>query len=171
VGRGPPRGGQPRHHEPPLGAAGPAAQKKSLIATERDDAARAAWRAAIAAVPPETLVFLDETSTPTAMVRARARAPRGQRAVGCLPRNHGPNVTCLAAFTPAGIVAPLVLAGALDGPAFAQWAAECLVAVLRPGQTVVLDNLSVHKSAAARAAVEGAGCRLHFPPPYSPTST
>jgi transposase len=144
------------------------AQKKSLIASERDETARAAWRQTIAAVDPTTLVFLDETSTQTVLTRTHARAPRGQRIVARLPRNHGENVTCLAAVTPAGITAPLVFEGALDGPIFAQWVGERLLPALRPGQTIVLDNLSVHKNAAARAAIEAAGCTLCFLPAYSP---
>lgn len=146
----------------------PPAQKKSLIAAERNESARADWRLAIAAHPAQTLVFLDETSTQTVMTRSRARAPRGHRATARVPRNHGQNVTCLAALTPTGITVPLVFEGALDGPIFAQWVREWLVPALRPGQTVVLDNLSVHKHAAARTAIEAAGCQLCFLPPYSP---
>lgn len=122
----------------------------------------------MATIDPHTLVFLDETSTQTVLTRARARAPRGQRAVARLPRNHGANVTCLAALTPAGITEPLVFEGALDGPIFAQWVRERLLPALPPGAVIVLDNLSVHKNAAARAAVEAAGCQLCFLPAYSP---
>ncbi len=115
------------------------------------------WRAEVDDLAPEQLVFLDETSTQTVMTRTRARARPGERAVAAIPRNHGENVTCLAALTPTGITAPLVFEGALDGPIFAQWAAKWLVPTLHPGQTIVLDNLNVHKNAAARAAIEAAG--------------
>jgi transposase len=145
-----------------------AAQKKSLIASERNDDQRARWRTEVDDLAPDQLVFLDETSTQTVMTRSRARARPGARAVLALPRNHGENVTCVAALTPSGITAPLVFAGALDGPIFAQWAADWLVPTLHPGQTIVLDNLSVHKNAAARAAIEAAGCTLRFLPAYSP---
>ena len=103
-----------------------AAQKKSLLAAERDEAARAAWRAEAAALDPRRPVFLDETSTHTALTRRRARAPRGERAVGRVPRNHGPNVTLLAALTPAGIGPALAIAGAVDGAAFAAYAEQVL---------------------------------------------
>jgi transposase len=102
------------------------------------------------------------------MTPRRARAPRGERAVGSAPRNHGRNVTLLAALTPEGVAAPLVVEGAADGAVFAAYVREALVPALRPGQVVVLDNLSVHKDARARAAVEAAGCRLLFLPAYSP---
>jgi transposase len=147
---------------------GAAAQKKRLVASERDEGARAAWRAEADALDPATLVFVDETSTHTALTRLRARAPRGERAVGAAPRNHGPNVTLLAALAPRGIAAPLVVEGATDGAVFAAYVEHCLVPALRPGQTVVLDNLAAHKSERVRALVAGAGCRLLFLPAYSP---
>jgi len=120
------------------------------------------------AIPPETLVFLDETSTQTVMTRRSGRAPRGQRVVGQVPRNHGPNVTCLVAINPAGVQAPCVFEGALDGDLFVHWVEAWLLPTLRHGTTVVLDNLSVHKNPAARAAIEAAGCHVRFLPPYSP---
>lgn len=85
-----------------------------------------------------------------------------------MPRNHGPNVTCLAALTVTGVGPSLVFEGALDGAIFTQWITEKLVPSLRPGQRVILDNLSVHKVAAARQAIEAAGCQLRFLPAYSP---
>jgi transposase len=119
-------------------------------------------------VDPATLIFLDETSTHTAMTRHRARAPRGHRAIGHVPRNHGPNVTLLAALTPQGIGPALSLTGSVTGNAFTAYAQRVLAPSLRPGQVVVLDNLSAHKQAAARRAVEATGARLLFLPAYSP---
>ena len=145
-----------------------AAQKKSLIATERDEAVRAAWRDEASTLTPADLVFVDETSTHTALTRRRARAPRGERAVGRTPRNHGPNMTLLAALTPAGIGPSVAIPGAVDGAAFVAYAERVLAPSLRPGQVVVLDNLSAHKRQAARTAVEAVGARLLFLPPYSP---
>jgi transposase len=153
---------------PEPAAAGIAAQKKTLIATEQDAAARAAWHAATAVLPAQSLVFLDETSTQTVMTRRRGRAPRGQRVVGRVPRNHGPNVTCLAALTPTGIAVPLVFKGALDGEVFGTWVEEWFAPSLSPGTTVILDNLSVHKQQRARTALEAAGCTVRFLPAYSP---
>jgi transposase len=145
-----------------------AAQKKSLIAAERDEAARAAWREEAATLNPAALVFVDETSTHTAMTRRRARAPHGERAVGRTPRNHGPNVALLATLTPDGIGPAVAIPGAVDGAAFGAYAERILAPSLHPGQVVVLDNLSAHKSEVARTAVEAVGARLLFLPAYSP---
>lgn len=153
---------------PGLPEAGAGAQKKRLTAAERDPAARAAWWDQATWLDPADLVFVDETSTHTALTRQRARAPRGERAVGAAPRNHGPNVTLLAALTPAGIGPSVVFPGAADRLAFEAFVAQFLVPSLRPGQVVIWDNLSVHKGERARALIEAAGGHLRFLPPYSP---
>lgn len=114
------------------------------------------------------MIFLDETSTHTSLTRRYARAPKGVRAYGHVPRNHGHNVTLLAALTPAGIGPSMTIAGSIDSAAFAAYVQHVLVPSLHPGHVVILDNLSAHKSAAAREAIEAAGCELRFLPAYSP---
>lgn len=153
---------------PAVAAVGAATKKKSVVATERDEAARATWRTEPAGLDPAHLVFLDETSTHTAMTRLRARAPRGERVHGHVPRNQGPNVTLLATLTPQGIAAPYVQEGAADRGVFTAYVEQVLVPTLRPGQTVLLDNLNVHKGQAIRQAIEAAGCQLVYLPTYSP---
>ena len=69
---------------------------------------------------------------------------------------------------PAGITTALSLEGAATRPVFDGFVEAFLVPILRPGQTVVLDNLAVHKSATAQARVDAAGCQLLFLPPSSP---
>jgi transposase len=159
-------GGGPR-----AGAGQDHAQKKSLIATERDEAARAAWRADAAALDPQDLVFLDETATTIAMTPRYARAPRGERVCGAVPRNHGEHTTLIAALRPDGSGPTLALDGAADGAAFRAYLRACLLPTLRPGQIIVLDNRSVHKGDATRALVEAHGCRLLYLPAYSPDCT
>ena len=105
---------------------------------------------------------------PPTLTPGRGRSPRGQRVVGRVPRGRWTTVTLLASLTPIGLGPALQFPGALDRAAFEQFVAECLVPSLQPGQTVVLDNLSVHKSAHARRLIEAAGCRLVFLPTYSP---
>lgn len=96
------------------------------------------------------------------------RAPRGQRVVGTAPRNHGPNTTVIAALSLTGIPAAMTVEGAVDRLAFDAFVQEILVPSLVPGQTVIWDNLSVHKSATAQALIEAAACQVCFLPPYSP---
>jgi transposase len=143
-------------------------EKKSLIASEQDPLARAAWWDAVVAVPAERLVFVDETGTHTRMTPLYARAPRGERAYGRVPRNHTRNTTLVAALTLAGLDAPMVLEGAMDREAFVAWLRHFLVPTLTAGQVVVMDNLNVHKGTQVRAIIEGAGCELIYLPAYSP---
>jgi len=85
-----------------------------------------------------------------------------------VPRGHRPAISWLATLTPEGIGESVVVEGAVDRAAFEAFIEQFLVPQLRPGQVVVLDNLSVHKSARARAAIERVGARLLFLPTYSP---
>ena len=85
-----------------------------------------------------------------------------------MPRNHGGNITLLAVLTPQGIGPALTLEGGVTGVAFAAYVSQLLAPTLRPGQVVILDNLSAHKHTKARTAIEAAGARLLFLPAYSP---
>jgi transposase len=122
----------------------------------------------MADVDPAALVFLDETSTPITLTPQRARAPRGQRAVGRVPRGKRPHIAWLATLTTRGLGESLVVDGPVDGRVFDAFVARVLLPSLRPGQIVVLDNLNVHKSAQVRRRIEAAGCHLVFLPSYSP---
>lgn len=102
------------------------------------------------------------------MTRLRARAPRGERAIGRVPHKRWHSVTLLASITTAGMGAAMVLNGALARESFDAYVEQLLLPTLVPGQIVVLDNLPVHKSARARALIEGAGCAVLFLPAYSP---
>lgn len=131
------------------------------MATERDEAERAAWRRQI----------VDESSANISLTPRYARAPKGERAYGAVPRNYRHHLTLVAALTPAGMQAPMTLEGALDGDAFAAYVQQVLVPTLQPGQVVILDNLNVHKRTDIRARIEQAGATLVFLPAYSPDFT
>ena len=129
---------------------------------------RAAWWDDVQALDAEHLVFVDESGTNLAMTPRYGRAPRGERVVGSAPRNHGPNTTLVAAMSPTGITAAMTLEGAMDRAAFEVCVEHLLVPSLEPGQIVIWDNLSVHKSATAPLLIEAAGCHVRFLPPSSP---
>jgi len=131
-------------------------------------AQRDQWRAERAAWDPRRLVFLDETWASSNMARRYGRSPRGQRLVCPVPCGHGKTTTFVAALRLGGLTAPLVIDGALNGDLFVAYVEQQLVPTLRPGDVVILDNLSSHKRAAARAAIEAAGASVRFLPPYSP---
>lgn len=99
------------------------------------------------------------------------RAPRGERVVGTAPRNHGKNTTLVAALTLDGVTAAMTVEGAMDRAAFDAYVAQVLVPSLHPGQVVIWDNLSVHKSDQAQRLLADRGCQLLWLPPYSPDFT
>ena len=117
---------------------------------------------------PAQFVFVDESSANTTLTSRYGRAPKGQRAGGSAPRNYRHNTTLVAALTPDGLRAPMILDGAMDSDAFAAYVRHVLVPQLRPGQIVILDNLSVHKRADIRQQIEAVACQLIFLPAYSP---
>ena len=139
-----------------------------MRAAEQDAIARALWWEQAATWSASDLVFLDECGINTTLHRRYARAPQGQRAEGVVPRNWKENTTVIGALCPTGVQAVMTLAGALDRLAFEVFVEQVLVPTLQPGQIVIMDNLSAHKSAQARQLVEAAGCRWEFLPSYSP---
>lgn len=130
---------------------------------------RAAWRAEVMpALDPRKLVFVDETWAKTNMTRTHGYAPKGQRLIDAAPHGHWHTTTFVGAITTRGWIAPLVLDGAINGEWFRAYVERVLVPDLRRGDVVVMDNLGSHTAAGVRRAVEGAGCRLLYLPPYSP---
>jgi transposase len=144
------------------------AKKKTLGASERNEPARAAWREDVAAIRPEDLVFLDETGSHLGYTPTHARAPRGRRAHATAPVNRGENKTVVAALTLDGVGPLLRFDGPMTTDRFEGYVRFRLAPTLRPGQVVVADNLTAHRSPAVRAAIEQRGARFLRLPAYSP---
>ncbi len=131
-------------------------------------AARDAWFEPLAHVRVNQLVFLDEFGAKTSMQRTHGRAAPGQRVVTKVPHGHWKMISTIAAMSVEGIVASGSFDGATDTELFVTFVAQALVPVLKPGQVVVMDNLSPHKAPAVARLIESAGARLVRLPPYSP---
>lgn len=136
--------------------------------TEKVQAERAAFWNQIAEINPDDLVFVDESGIATNMVRLYARAEGGKRAYGTVPNRHHRKLTLLGGLSTAGLIAMMTIEAATNQSVFLAFVCHVLVPELRPGQVVVLDNLSPHKAPAVRKAIEAAGCKVLFLPPYSP---
>jgi len=131
-------------------------------------ARRQAWRATQAELDPRRLVFIDETGASTKMARLYGRSLRGTRCLGAIPHGHWKTTTFVGRLRLGGMTAPMVLDGAMDGPAFLAWIEQMLAPTLEPGDIVVMDNLPAHKPDAVRTAIEATGATLRYLPPYSP---
>jgi transposase len=114
------------------------------------------------------LVIVDECGSNIALTPLYARAPKGERAYGSVPRNRGKNTTLLASLSLTGVGACMILEGSVNGQVFEAYVEQILAPSLSPGQIVVLDNLSAHKGARVRHLIEERGCELFFLPAYSP---
>jgi hypothetical protein len=147
-----------------------AAQKKSQIAQERDEEARGLWRWLASRFDARRLVFVDESGFNTSMTRLRARAPKGKRAYGKVPRNRGKNTTLIAGITLEGAMSqPMTVEGATDTQAFVEAYVEHFLApTLEEGQVVLLDGLGAHRPSRIRELIEARGADLVFLPSYSP---
>ncbi len=102
------------------------------------------------------------------MARTHGRCTRGERLRMGFPHGHRKTTTLVAGLRNTGMVAPLVIDGPINGEWFEAYVAQVLVPTLKPGDVVILDNLSSHKRPAARALIEAAGATMVFLPPYSP---
>jgi transposase len=144
------------------------AKKKSMRATERNEEERAAWREKASSLSTDMLVFIDECGSNIALTPLYARAPKGERARGSVPRNRGKNTTLIAALSLEGMGAAMILEGSANTTAFELYVEQILTPSLQTGQIVIMDNLQAHKSARVRLAIEAKGCQLLFLPGYSP---
>jgi transposase len=153
-------------------SAGPAVEKKSLHATERDSEAnlkrREEFLVRVRAIEPEKLIFLDESGVTTSMTRLYARAPRGQRIAEPTPGGHWKITTILGAMSLRGMIATMTVEAATDREIFLAYVEQVLCPALKPGDVVVMDNLSSHKVDGVRSLIEMAGAELLYLPPYSP---
>ena len=146
--------------------------KKSLRASEQERAdvarRRRQWKERQGRVSAARLVFIDETWAKTNMTRTHGRCARGQRLVAKVPHGHRKTLTFVAGLRCDGITAPCVFDGPINAESFLAWVVQFLVPTLRPGDIVVLDNLSSHKGPVIRRAIRAAGGKLFFLPRYSP---
>ena len=130
--------------------------------------ARERWRAGQKLLDPFRLIFIDETGTSTNMARLRGRARRGARLIGKVPHGHWKITTFVAGLRCDEITAPFVIDKPMNSAIFLTYLEKCLVPILKPGDVVVLDNLTSHKNDEVRRIIEAAGATLLYLPPYSP---
>ena len=147
--------------------------KKTAHAAEQErpdvQAARQFWRDILQpGLDPNRLVFIDETGTTTKMSRTHGRCKRGKRLVSSVPHGHWKTTTFVGGLRLSGMSAPFVVDKPMNGEIFLTYIRKILVPSLQPGDVVIMDNLSSHKVAGVRDAIEAAGAGLLYLPPYSP---
>ena len=148
------------------------AKKKSLHAQERDTEEnrkrREEFVETIGKIDLDRLIFLDESGVSTQMTRLYARSTGGARIHETTPDSRWKILTILGAISTRGMIATMTIEAATDGEIFLAYLDEVLCPKLRPGDVVVMDNLSSHKVNGVRERIEAVGARLLYLPPYSP---
>jgi len=130
--------------------------------------ARTTWFNQFQDIKLDQLIFIDEFGAATNMTRTRARGPRGKRVVCRTPHGHWKVLSTIAAMTVDGMLSCGSFEGATDTETFLAFVCQGLVPLLKPGQVVVLDNLSVHRNPKVDQLISSAGAKVVRLPPYSP---
>ena len=118
---------------------------------------------------PRLFVWVDECGTHTSMTRHYARAPRGERVYGSIPRNRGKNTTLIASMTLEGAMGEAIaVEGSTKAFVFEAYLESFLAPTLEEGQIVVMYNLGAHRTERVRELIEERGCEVWFLPAYSP---
>ena len=139
---------------------GAAFKNKSLYAAEQDSEAnqerRATWRKQVSGIDPDKLIFMDESGVATERPRRYGRMRGGGRLREGVPAGHWRTLSVLGAIRRSGWVAAMTIEAATDGEIFLAYLQQVLGPQLQPGDVVVMDNLSAHKVAGVREAIEAA---------------
>jgi transposase len=126
------------------------------------------WEILVTRIPTDRLVFIDETGANTKMIRRYGWGPKSARVVSDVPHGHWKTTTFVGALRTTGMTAPLVIDGPMNGDIFLAYVQQQLCQTLRPGDIVIMDNLSSHKRAGVKEALESVGAHARYLPPYSP---
>ena len=130
--------------------------------------ARRRFQSRLSRVPTKDLVFVDESGVRTDLTRRYGRAPKGERVHEAVPHGHWKALTILGALSTKGVQASMTIEAATDTDVFVAFVEQVLGPTLRPGQIVVMDNLTAHKQRKIRRLLTKRRCRLWYLPPYSP---
>jgi hypothetical protein len=162
MGGGPWHPGESDYHESCHSSSWLDAKKKSVGASERNEEERAAWRAEVSQQQTSQLVFVDECGSNIALAPLYARAPKGQRARGSVPRNRGKHMTLIASLSLEGMGAAMIPEGSTNTAAFETYVEQGFAPSLQAGQIVVMDDLRAYKGKRVHQAIEAKGCQVLF---------
>ena len=122
----------------------------------------------ISSIDEKKCVYIDESGIKPNLSREYAWSPKGGKVFGCTKGKREKNVNIIAALNNSNVIAPLIYEGTMDTDLFNTYLDEILLPELKPGQVIIMDNASFHKSEQTQALVEQFECELLFLPAYSP---
>lgn len=143
-------------------------KKKTPFYKERDKEKREAFEKRLKQIPEEKRVYIDESGINEYLQRQNGRAARGEKVYGAVSGNRYHRESFIAAKKQSTIFAPFCYTGTCNTPLFNTWLEKICIPELEPGDVLILDNASFHKSKTTIEMIQNAGCEVLFLPPYSP---
>lgn len=143
-------------------------KKKTTLYKERDESKRLAFLETIAKISSDRRVYVDESGIDSYLCRSFGWAKRGLKVFGEISGKRFDRESFIAAKCESSILAPFCFKRTCNTELFNFWLETFLAPVLKPGQVVIMDNATFHKSQKTKQIIEKAGCSLLFLPPYSP---
>src|SRR5687767_4894506 len=134
---------------------------------KRDDGARNEFIEKVTNIAREELVFIDESGIEDNACPLYGWSLKGSRCYGKRAFRHRRRISMIAGLCNGQLIAPILFEGTCDSDVFLSYVEQVLVKELKPGQTVVMDNIGFHKTQTVRALLESAGCKVLFLPNYS----
>lgn len=144
------------------------ALKKTFRYREKDDKCRNGFLKQLGSIPKAKRVYVDETGFNAPLIREYAYGKRGERLRGERTGKRFARTSLIAGLKQQKSLAPMDFKGYCTTDVVLTWVKHWLIPALEPGDTVIWDNASVHKSQKIADAFEAAGINLLFLPPYSP---
>jgi len=142
--------------------------KKTLLYAERNEELRSKYLEEIKAIAPDSIVYIDESGIDHKLIKENCWTKKGSKIIGERSGKRRKRTSVIAALNGDEIKAPIRFSGTANSDLFLYWVEKVLAPVLKRGQTVIMDNCSIHKSSKVKELIERAGCFLKFLPPYSP---
>ena len=116
----------------------------------------------------EELVYIDESGIEMTTVKDRGWGKKSEALAGKKSGKYYARTNIIAGYVNRNSIAPFVFNGSCNTELFNSWVEQFLIKELKPGQVVIMDNASFHKSSKTKELIESVGCRIIFLPPYSP---
>lgn len=135
---------------------------------ESNEQRRQEYKAFIKDIPKDKLVYIDESGIDMNICKERGWGKKSEKLLGKKSGKYYERTNIIAGLINNQAIAPMVFNGSCDTEVFNDWLEQFLIKELKPGQYVVMDNASFHKSQKTTELIRSVGCEIIFLPPYSP---
>jgi transposase len=135
---------------------------------EASEEKRVAYQELIKDIPPQSLVYIDESGIELTVCKDRGWGKKSEKLIGKKSGKYYERTNIIAGLVNNKSIAPMVFNGSCNTDLFNNWVEHFLIKELKPGQAVVMDNAAFHKSQKTKELIESVGCKIIFLPPYSP---